>query len=53
MERARILLAGGREVLTDAAGRYHFKDVPQGVQALRLDPGACLGGPLRCRWTAD
>lgn len=38
VQRARILLAGGREVLTDAQGRYHFKDVPQGVQALRLDP---------------
>ncbi|AWN24445.1 hypothetical protein DKM44_03310 [Deinococcus irradiatisoli] len=38
LERARILLAGGREVLTDAQGRYHFKDVAQGVQALRLDP---------------
>ena len=38
LARARILLAGGREVLTDAQGRYHFKDVQMGVQALRLDP---------------
>ena len=38
LPRARILLAGGREVLTDAQGRYHFKDVQLGVQALRLDP---------------
>jgi uncharacterized repeat protein (TIGR01451 family) len=40
LERARVLLAGGREALTDAAGRYHFKDVPQGEQALRLDPAS-------------
>ncbi|WP_293915377.1 DUF11 domain-containing protein [Deinococcus sp.] len=40
IERARILLAGGREVLTDAAGRYRFKDVPQGAVALRLDPAS-------------
>ncbi|WP_237724754.1 DUF11 domain-containing protein [Deinococcus alpinitundrae] len=38
LARARILLAGGREVLTDAQGRYHFKDVKMGIQALRLDP---------------
>ena len=35
-----MLLAGGREALTDAQGRYHFKDVMQGVQALRLDPSS-------------
>jgi uncharacterized repeat protein (TIGR01451 family) len=38
IERARIVLAGGRLVLTDAAGRYHFANVAFGTQALRLDP---------------
>ncbi|MFC4639128.1 DUF11 domain-containing protein [Deinococcus hohokamensis] len=36
--RARILLAGGREVLTDERGRYSFGNVPVGTHALRLDP---------------
>ena len=40
LARARVLLAGGREVLTDAQGRYHFKDVSNGMQALRLDPAS-------------
>ena len=44
--RARILLAGGREALTDAQGRYHFKDVTQGVQALRLDPSSVPSSAL-------
>lgn len=38
IERARIVMAGGRLVLTDAAGRYHFSNVAFGTQALRLDP---------------
>ena len=38
IERARIVMAGGRLVLTDAAGRYHFANVAFGTQALRLDP---------------
>lgn len=38
VERARVLLAGGRLALTDAAGRYHFANVPFETQALRLDP---------------
>lgn len=38
IERARIVLAGGRLALTDAAGRYHFSNVAFGTQALRLDP---------------
>ncbi|MDL2342982.1 isopeptide-forming domain-containing fimbrial protein [Deinococcus sp. MIMF12] len=36
--RARVLLAGGREALTDASGLYSFRDVPAGLHALRLDP---------------
>ncbi len=35
---ARILLAGGLEVLTDQEGRYHFADLTPGTYALRLDP---------------
>lgn len=38
--RARILLAGGREALSDASGLYSFANVPAGVQALRLDPNS-------------
>lgn len=38
IERARVILAGGRLVLTDAAGRFHFANVPNGTWALRLDP---------------
>ncbi|MDP9765302.1 CARDB domain-containing protein [Deinococcus enclensis] len=44
--RARILLAGGREVLTDASGRYSFTNVPYGTQALRLDPYSAPYAPL-------
>ncbi|MFC4454809.1 DUF11 domain-containing protein [Deinococcus sonorensis] len=40
VERARVLLAGGRLTLTDRSGRYHFTNVPYGLQALRLDPGS-------------
>ncbi|MEW6421045.1 MAG: DUF11 domain-containing protein [Deinococcota bacterium] len=46
VERARVLLAGGRLVLTDAAGRYHFAGVPLGTQALRLDPNSVPYPPL-------
>ncbi|WP_104991548.1 DUF11 domain-containing protein [Deinococcus sp. NW-56] len=46
VERARVLLAGGRLVLTDAAGRYHFAGVPLGTHALRLDPGSVPYLPL-------
>lgn len=34
---ARILLAGGREVLTDSNGLYAFANVPAGMHAARLD----------------
>ncbi|GGL08707.1 DUF11 domain-containing protein [Deinococcus radiotolerans] len=43
---ARILLAGGREVRTDAQGRYAFPNVAQGTQALRLDPVSVTLRPL-------
>lgn len=46
LERARVILAGGRLALTDAAGRYHFANVPLGTQALRLDPGSVPYLPL-------
>ncbi|GAA0502625.1 DUF11 domain-containing protein [Deinococcus depolymerans] len=43
---ARVLLAGGRAALTDAAGRYHFAGVPRGQHALRLDPQSVRHAPL-------
>ncbi|PNY79536.1 DUF11 domain-containing protein [Deinococcus koreensis] len=43
--QARVLLAGGRSVLTDAQGRYHFSRLPQGVYALRLDPAGLFNRP--------
>ncbi|ABF44613.1 protein of unknown function DUF11 [Deinococcus geothermalis DSM 11300] len=46
VERARVILAGGRLVLTDAAGRYHFANVALGTQALRLDPNSVPYPPL-------
>ncbi|SEJ44057.1 conserved repeat domain-containing protein [Deinococcus reticulitermitis] len=46
VERARVILAGGRLALTDAAGRYHFAQVPLGTHALRLDPGSAPYPPL-------
>ncbi|UBV42788.1 DUF11 domain-containing protein [Deinococcus taeanensis] len=44
--RARLLLAGGREALTDARGRYAFPNVGLGTQALRLDPNTTPYPPL-------
>ncbi|MFC5849781.1 DUF11 domain-containing protein [Deinococcus petrolearius] len=46
IERARVVLAGGRLALTDAAGRYHFANVGFGTQALRLDPSTVPYPPL-------
>ncbi|WP_189011911.1 DUF11 domain-containing protein [Deinococcus malanensis] len=43
---ARILLAGGREVRTDAQGRYSFTNVAMGTHALRLDPASVPFRPL-------
>lgn len=46
VERARVLLAGGRLALTDKEGRYHFANVAMGTQALRLDPITTSYTPL-------
>lgn len=46
VDRARVILAGGRLALTDAAGRYHFANVPNGTWALRLDPTTTPYPPL-------
>ncbi len=46
LENARVILAGGRLTLTDAAGRYHFSSVTYGTQALRLDPNSVPYPPL-------
>ena len=46
IERARIILAGGQQVLTDKLGRYKFGNVPFGTQALRLDPNTTPYTPL-------
>lgn len=45
VQRARIIMAGGRIALTDQDGRYHFANVPFGTQALRLDPGSTPYAP--------
>ncbi|THF85137.1 DUF11 domain-containing protein [Deinococcus sp. KSM4-11] len=45
--RARVLLAGGRQVLTDPQGRYSFPNVSLGAQALRLDPNTTPYPPLQ------
>lgn len=45
--RARVLLAGGRQALTDPQGRYSFPNVPQGAQALRLAPNSTPYPPLQ------
>lgn len=44
---ARVLLAGGRSVITDSKGRYHFGNVPFGAHALRLDPASVQADPAR------
>ena len=46
VERARVVLADGRIVLTDREGRYHFAAVPEGFTALRLDPASVPYAPL-------
>lgn len=47
VDRARVILAGGRLALTDLAGRYHFSNVPNGTWALRLDPNTTPYPPLK------
>ena len=51
VQGARILLAGGQEVLTDQGGRYHFADLTPGTYALRLDPKSTPWEALP--WTGD
>ncbi|UQN07231.1 DUF11 domain-containing protein [Deinococcus sp. QL22] len=46
VQGARVLLAGGRQVLTDPGGRYSFPNVPYGTHALRLDPASAPFPPL-------
>lgn len=43
---ARVILAGGRAALTDAQGRYHFRNLMEGEAALRLDPNSVAHAPL-------
>ncbi|ALW90218.1 hypothetical protein AUC44_00885 [Deinococcus actinosclerus] len=43
---ARVILAGGRLALTDAQGRYHFRNLLEGEVALRLDPNSVAYAPL-------
>lgn len=43
---ARVILAGGRLALTDAQGRYHFRNLLEGEAALRLDPNSVAYAPL-------
>lgn len=40
VEKARVILAGGRMVLTDKMGRYSFDGLDSGVWAVRLDPNS-------------
>ena len=46
IERARVILSNGRQVITDAQGRYKFSNVPFGTWALRLDPNTTPYQPL-------
>ena len=46
VQNARVLLAGGRSVLSDAQGRYHFSRLPEGVYALRLGPAGLYNPAL-------
>ena len=46
VNRARVVLAGGRTALTDQHGRFSFLNVPLGSHALRLDPGTVPYAPL-------
>ena len=39
-QNARVILSNGRIELTDAQGRYHFRNVREGEWALRLDPNS-------------
>ncbi|GGJ54249.1 isopeptide-forming domain-containing fimbrial protein [Deinococcus roseus] len=45
IEKARVILAGGRMVLTDKLGRYSFDGLEPGVWAVRLDPNSVTYAP--------
>ncbi|GEM49409.1 isopeptide-forming domain-containing fimbrial protein [Deinococcus cellulosilyticus] len=45
IEKARVILAGGRMVLTDKQGRYSFDGLEAGVWAVRLDPNSVTYAP--------
>jgi uncharacterized repeat protein (TIGR01451 family) len=47
VDRARVIMAGGRLALTDPDGRYHFFNVQYGTQAFRLDPNTTPYPPLK------
>ncbi|MDB5044097.1 MAG: hypothetical protein JWQ08_147 [Deinococcus sp.] len=47
VDRARVIMAGGRLALTDTAGLYHFANVQYGAQAFRLDPNTTPYPPLK------
>lgn len=47
IERARVIMAGGRIAITDKQGRYNFSNVPYGTQALRLDQSTIPYAPLK------
>ncbi|ANE44711.1 DUF11 domain-containing protein [Deinococcus puniceus] len=47
VDRARVIMAGGRLALTDKEGRYHFFNVQYGTQAFRLDPNTTPYPPLK------
>lgn len=47
VERARVIMAGGRAALTDTQGRYAFPNVAYGTQAFRLDPNSVALQPRR------
>ncbi|UQN10279.1 DUF11 domain-containing protein (plasmid) [Deinococcus sp. QL22] len=53
VDRARIIMAGGRLALTDKNGRYHFANVQYGTQAFRLDPNTTPYPPLKVAADSD
>lgn len=44
---ARVILANGRIAVTDAEGRYHYRNVREGEWAVRLDPNSVYAQNLR------
>nr|WP_246351179.1 hypothetical protein [Deinobacterium chartae] len=46
LQSVRVILADGRAALTDAQGRYSFRNLREGPWALRLDPSSAPYRPL-------